>query len=501
MPLSNITSINLSLQTQGAAFVARALSQIQQIEIDLQEAVSDAEQALVEAGEAIATANEVSAGQRYKPTVPAEFATALPFNVFKNTYGGFSTDLNPLSYKVTTTETYYIATDGSDSNNGLTPLTPKKSLGLLIDTLNLTPSIKRTIYMYAGTYAYADGIGDRNILFDFNLICPDGEVLFCDFGTPTWTLVDGQTNQYSWVGAGTGAKYAVYDDRYVGRNGMGLPFKQFASNNSASVEATPGSYRQGASGILIVHAPNSLAPTSDVKVIVSGGTFWNQTTAIFCYMEGIIFQGGDPSSIESQVIITNTTGTGRYFFNRCEFNYSTRENGIKTSLNANVPLFMYRCLAFGNCLDGFNYNSSGGGTQNNLVFEIDCQALSNGFDTASTTDNGSTSHNTCRTVRINTVAMDNKDRNIHDINTCISWLMGCVAGNATNSDADPYDNINFAFGRNGNTDVVTAYLDTCVSEGQSVADFGVFANSVLNHKNLVGAVEVEIADAGVYQRY
>ena len=433
----------------------------------------------------------------YIQTSPTGFTATVPFDIYKTPTGRFYADINPLSYIVATTETYYISQDGNDANDGLTPATAKKSLATLIDTLNLTPLVKRTIYIEGGNYAYVDSIGGHNIEFDFNLIAYNGQAVFTAYSSPTWALVGGTSNQYQWAGAGSGKIYSVYQEGYNASNGRPKPFMRYLASDSANVEANPGSMRIGGSGSLVVHTFDSVAPTSDTKVILGEGIIWQQTSAIDCYVSGVSFMGGD--STASQVNLLVPSGSARFFFNNCDFSYCVGGNGIRTQTNSISSVFTYKCTAHGNFNDGLNYNSeSGTGTS---CFEINTQAIYNGFDMTNANDNGSTNHVSASIVRVNSVCLENKDRNIHDINSTKNWMLGCVAGYARNADTDPYDNINFAVGRLGQADDAISWLDTCVSEGGSVADFGVFGAATMNHKNPVGAVEVEITDTGVYQRY
>jgi hypothetical protein len=65
-----------------------------------------------------------------------------------------------------------------------------------------------------------------------------------------------------------------------------------------------------------------------------------------------------------------------------------------------------------------------------------------------------------------------------------------------NGSADPYDNANFLFSREGETDATEAWLEGCESLGGSASDLGVYGNGVVFIKNCKGFDTQVTGDSG-----
>ena len=428
--------------------------------------------------------------------IPEDLGFDLPFNVYKVGKNEFATDIDKTDYIIDSDRTYYIDIEGDDSNNGRSEFTPKKSLKNLIQDLNTEGVESATIYIASGDYDYDNSIGGVDIKFDLNLICRDGEARFRKIAQGvTWSLRDGTTNVYEWGGAGSGVEYAVIDKTNLDRFGNPKSLRWLPS--SSGVDEEPNSYLYGSTGNLLIHPHDSRVPDSDIVVYISE-RIWNQTTPINAYFKNIIFEGGSSDGDERSQVRIDHNGESAYYFDDCDFIYCSDSNGIRTNVGAGVVQIYDNCEAYGSRADGFNYNHK---TGQPTIIEIDCKGVTNGADTVANSHNGSTGHGNCAIVRVGGVYIDNKDRNVHDIQTCRVWMLGCKAGNATNESLDPYDNSTYVFGRRGEADNTIAYLQNCVSIGGSASDFAVYNNSELFVRNPVGDDVVDVETGATYGTY
>jgi hypothetical protein len=170
--------------------------------------------------------------------------------------------------------------------------------------------------------------------------------------------------------------------------------------------------------------------------------------------------------------------------NQCRFSYAFNGNAFGLLRGRTGRIFANRStMSYSRKLDGFNYHK---GTQSlaSDVVEIECIGHHNGLG-ESGNNNGTTMHDGGRSIRINCDYSHNMNRNIHDISDGTeSWLLGVSSGDAqTTESVDPYDNANFMFGRISNIDTTFAWLDSCVSNGGSLADFAVYDGAELKVRN------------------
>ena len=140
------------------------------------------------------------------------------------------------------------------------------------------------------------------------------------------------------------------------------------------------------------------------------------------YLENIVCLSGDYPIIGIQ-------NNGQYkpfvIANNCDFNYSenTSQNAI-TVLGADT--IFYKCKACYGYRDGFNYHSNAGVLCNSI--EIECIGANNGLNDSNNNNNGSTSHDGNKILRINGIYFNNKGGNVTDVQTnTISINIQCVA--------------------------------------------------------------------------
>jgi hypothetical protein len=396
---------------------------------------------------------------------PSGLGLTLPFNVLKIGQRRYTTDFNPQKYYLREQAAYYLAPWGDDGDDGLSPLTPKLTPATLIGTLNSsTPRAPISLFFAPGIYA---PLG--NIAFDANIICPNGQAIFTTRQSGlSWTESGTYPGLYTaTAGAGTHLNASVVDLAYVDQFGIAKRLVRAASALECS--ETPGSYFTTASPAIGVFLEDEREP--DEYVVLHGfGDNWLQTSSQKLFFQNIGFWGTNrPGQIN------NASGAGTYVFDNCEFLYSAGAfNGLDVAeANADTLTIMHRSRACYNRYDGVGYR----GFQ--AAIEIDCVTTNNGAWIGSSNDNGTTTHDSVKSARINTISRFNEDRNIHDIELSKNWLVGCTIGDAQNSSTDPYDNANYIAGREGFSDATRSWLEGCTCTGGSAGDIGSYGTAIV----------------------
>lgn len=127
------------------------------------------------------------------------------------------------------------------------------------------------------------------------------------------------------------------------------------------------------------------------------------------YIENLVCLGGAYGMIYSH-------NTGNYIptivCNNCDFLYNTSNKDAVEIIGSNS--IMYKCKACFSAKDGFNYHADGSHKCNSI--EIDCIGSYNGYGSDNNTNNGSTTHDGNKVLRINGTYFCNKGPNIADIN-------------------------------------------------------------------------------------
>jgi hypothetical protein len=434
MPLSNITSINLSLQSQGAALVAKMIN-------NLADASNASESVLVTAPNGY-TGNGGTDYQIYR--IGDRFISSA----------------NPTDFIFATSITYYLSPNGNDANSGLSSSVPKQSIRALIIALNTAEVESATFVLAPGEYGELIGWGRTLSSPNFDLVikCDTGRAILSrgDQAFTSWTKTGGRTNVYQYTKATNGEPDCAYDVTNIDKFGHYVRLTPVA--NIGTVDSTPNSmFRNGTT--IYVHTFDSRAADASVKILCNSINA-NCQTGINLYAKNIDFWGGN---LGLGAFENSTVGLFDMTFVDCSFAYHSDENGLgldRPTTGSKIRLF--GCEAFYNFKDGLNYHS----LSNDIaydVLEVDCRAVNNGYQ-STPADNGSTVHEAVRIVRLNGDYRENKARNVHDVDVSQSWNLGCNA-------QDPQlqttvaDSFNFGAGGTGTEDATLMWLDSCTSEG------------------------------------
>lgn len=149
------------------------------------------------------------------------------------------------------------------------------------------------------------------------------------------------------------------------------------------------------------------------------------------YIENLTCIGGDYG-------IFTFTGTSTYkttvVANNCNFYYSfytssAEENAITVR---GADTIFYKCKACYGYRDGFNYHKNGSALCNSI--EIDCVGSNNGLDSSDNNNNGSTTHDGNKILRINGTYFNNKGGNVTDVQSdTVSININCSAFDSKSS--------------------------------------------------------------------
>jgi hypothetical protein len=368
-----------------------------------------------------------------------------------------------------TGKAYYVATNGVDTNDGLTPGT---ALRKIITAYNKADVVE--IRVAAGVYGLTNGVGASTLAKNISIIAEGGRVVvgaFAEPGTLAFALDGTLTHTYKVTRSGVGA---VWDAAHLDAYGDYAPLTLQA--NAAAVEANPGSWYLDGTNVLWVRLSDDRVPDINLRVYfnnVNRSMYF--AGALTAYLENIDVEGGWGNGA-LQVTMTAGPNVPTLYAKNCTFKYCGNSNGVSLSGGS---CYFQGCTAAKNADDGFNYHAGGGVLS--YAVEIDCVGRDNGT-TGNTIDNGSTMHDGGKIIRINGEYMRSVGRPIHDIGIgTLSWNLGCYSHH---SNAAP-QLANFGCGT-GATDTTKMWLDTCRSDGGPI-DIEVVVGCTVYTCNFSGA--------------
>jgi len=355
-----------------------------------------------------------------KVPIPPTFSWSLPFGIYTDGKGNYSTDFDIDDYlPVIAGTTYYISTTGSDSNTGLSSTDPLLTIAAALNKGDAAKLIlDGGVYHYGvlGTYS-SSGIS-QSLIMESPRANP---AIISTHKLYTWTKTGGYTNVYQATEAATVSDWCF--DSYTD-DGEGNYNKLTKVASIALVDSTAGSFYQ-TGGVIYVHTPDSRAPSGDELRMYLNVQNVKMLGNVDLFMKNIQFEGGNQGCVWLQ---DTAGGSPNIYASRCTFNYSSAGHGGFHSEGAGNTFFV-RCRAVYNNQDGFNYHE-GDFTSVTKSLEIDCVGMLNGDDTADN-DQGSTTHDGLVAVRVNGIYIKNKAQGIGDITAgSQSLCVGTVAGDS-----------------------------------------------------------------------
>lgn len=356
----------------------------------------------------------------YNPTaIPSDFSEDIftELEIYTNEEGNYIVDFDRSKYVNTSANTYYIAPDGSNTNDG----------SEAHPWLRLTTSILGV--MSAGdTVVIKSGIYDRDgaiysshaITKGINIISDGGKVVLSNYeNSYVWTLYG--SNTYHTTRSGV---YGVFDIRDYA-NGVVIPLTQL--DGLDNIDTTPNSWCQ-VGNELYVHMKGGVQPsinnmTTTLAVSSSRIKFAPNNNNAKLYIKDITILSGNNACLE---LDAGNNDNIRALVEDCNFYNTTRAtaDGLQNkgckSICKNV-----HCVNIEK--DAFNYHQSGDGVQAYGV-EIDCSANTCGrlYTESDYSNNGSTAHDYCKAIRFNGKYNNCSGGVVIDVNNAIGACYNCL---------------------------------------------------------------------------
>lgn len=387
--------------------------------------------------------------------------------------GRFRVDYNVMDHISTDGVDVYVATNGSDSNDGLTAETPKKTIGSAIGVTNA-----RRVHIAGGYYPREEITltADIDLLGD-----PNNRAVFTGQNANTVWSPTAVTGVYTTDHKNYGK---VYDLTDVSSG----TYRQYTeAQDVAAVQATQGTYYDDGT-TMTIHTYGNAEPTLDkvcyaqgwsaLRVLLKGHTAIAAHLCFTC--------SGTYSSRGQLMFVGDDTDRGAFMLYNCDSSYSIRPAGDNTSggsaINpANADGIIQYCTAYHAGNDGFSY---GAGCK---IVEIGCASAYNGTDDI-TSCNGSTAHGGSY-IRINGAYHDTHGPIVHDVGATESVNLGLAAWHST-CEGKP----NFC----ASGGAVKMWLDSCVGYSSDAGidvgkDGEPAANAIIYKRNCTS----DVAD-GIY---
>lgn len=355
--------------------------------------------------------------------IPGGVGVTIPLDIIR-TRDGYLTNINPRRrHTPATGPTYYVdPVNGSDGNDGLTESTALKTL--FYASQKEGNAWAEIVITESGTFDRAGGV----------FLVKKGGTVRTLPGVKATVICGDRLTTWAEAGGAYTAPIAtcngVFDAGWTDPHGDPTPLRGVAS--VAEVQATRGTYHY-ASGVVTVHLPDDRAPDGDVYVgRTVSGTGWHASAVgndASAYLEGIEWWGGTTAG--------NFTARGdnwRLYAKNCGWHGAGSGNGLAAWGLSEVILD--GCTANHNRLDGFNYTDNAG--RSGQFIEINCEARNNGIDGGS--NNGSTSHDNYRGLRVAGNYYGNQGANVADVGNTRTYNVGCAAGGSTSYRQDFYVN-------------------------------------------------------------
>lgn len=415
--------------------------------------------------------------------IPDGFGWTPPFSLYRAADGSYRHNFAAAPY-IRTGKAYYLSPAGSDTNDGLTVGTPRRSLWRILQDV----TDYDVIYLAAGEYDGTTGWAGRTMARAASLIAVGGRAVVSRRATGTAWAAD--PNPGVWVGTPPSATPIglVTDARFPDANGQPQRLLRVAS--IAACAATAGSFF--ASGTIVhVRTQDSRQPDADVAALYASP---NAVLAgnVDAYFKDIDFVGGDDAFRSTAATFSRTV-----VFDGCTFRFASGGDGL--DLDCAGDVFLLNCVAELNELDGFNYAAatSGGGAPR--VAELGCIARWNGW-TTSGFNNGTTLHDGATAVTLGGVVERNQNRNVHDVRSARRWMLGTTVRDSRATDASGCNYVVGQIpGQTGEGVACQLWLDGCLSSG-SVNDLVVNAAGTARRRNTDTAAW-GISNAGTFGTY
>ena len=394
-----------------------------------------------------------------KPSGMPAFTKLPTPKIYRLGAGRFRTVLS-LSL-VTPTIDIYVDRAGSSGNTGLSPASPW-NYATAITTVNAAAHGQYRIWQMDGEIqatAYASITKTTQI----HAYRPGARITGWVSPGLTWTLESGvagspgaiySTNKLSTNGAFITADVWTWADKNgrVHRNYTECPNKGTGADRAAAMAllTADGQHSYDSTKVYIRCGYDLTNTTTRNNVRLRQNNTIGITASgsgVVVYVKGIAFEGHSVFGASNNALLIAED---------CTFKYTLADG---TTHNGGHAIHI-RCTATACGRDGFNYHDAAG---NNTEFiESDCISGYNGLlDTTNDNNNASTSHDTCRGIRVNTTGAHTSGPTFADVNSAKTWNLGCDGRDAIAVNAQQRHNYRV-------DTTAEMWLDECSSDGANL---------------------------------
>ncbi len=275
-----------------------------------------------------------------------------------------------------------------------------------------------------GFYNKTNGFNNSNITCPTAILSMSGNPTISAENDQSWSLTEGKTNTYQSTEETTVLR--VFDSSILDTNG---DYTEYTLKTSVDeVEATAGSWYQ-TGGIIYVHTTDNRTPDLDIHPYIAVKQVYAANVDL--YLEGLKIYGGSGGSALGVISHISNVTPSKLYIKDCEIKYSVNDNkGLYVALS---NAYLQNILSSKNQSDAFNYHFGA------TAFEVDCVGRCSGY-TGKATENGSTTHEAGKILRLNGLYYDNYGPNIADVNANTqSWSINCLSRDSKAADTGGVD--------------------------------------------------------------
>lgn len=377
------------------------------------------------------------------PNLPDFFKIIKIFE--SNDKKNYKTNLDINSLKFTGGNTYYVSPNVSSGGDG----SINSPYNRIYDAVN-TASNGDTIILLSGIYRRVNYGFDNVRYIEKNInIIGENNVYLTTSDSLTWAQNSTYNNVYQASRTGvanvidiSGRKNNVFEKLTE------VTSLEECSNNLNSYFTESGNVYVN-NGNVVTNDNICVGLEIGYSVLPIHPTSANNTV----YLENLVCISGAQSVIS---MYSSSNAKPTIYANKCKFLYCESSNAISV-LGSNT--IFVGCEASYARLDGFNYHASN--NKNCYSIEIDCFAGNNGRISSQLNNNGSTTHDGNKIIRINGTYFNNRGGNIADVNdNTISININCNCFDSLANSDNIYDT-DFCCQQPG----VTMYLYNCFAKG------------------------------------
>lgn len=324
-------------------------------------------------------------------------------DIFSNSFDYY---INLNNYKNTGGTTYYVNPDTAEAVGSQTgaldhPYGTIKQAWLIADDGD-------TIALFGGIYTRSkvNITPDEYYHKSINIIAYNGTPYITNADDLTYTQNATYSNVYQTTRSGT----------VMGIDMRGKDKDVFARLTKvaslAECSETLDSYYTSGSTVYvnIGEVPNKNKVIFPLSISAPMMPIKSTTANLRIYLEGLCCLGGDLGII---TIESSDSYTCEVIATECRFYFATNNTNAMTVKGANT--IFHKCKACFACRDGFNYHLAHSKNCNSI--ELDCVGAYNGLLTdTSNNNNGSTTHDGNKALRINCTYFNNGGPNVCDVN-------------------------------------------------------------------------------------